>query len=58
MNTDHVDTEKIKYFVLHLSHNRPKREKPPGDRYAMLYVGKGEKKSLHLQNHCHQIKSP
>ena len=44
--------------MLHVIYNRPKREKSPGDkRYAMLYVGKGEKKSLHLQNHCRQIKS-
>ena len=57
INSDDVDIEKITYFVLHVNHNRPKREKSPGDnRYAMLYVGKGEKKSL--QNHCRQIKSP
>ena len=45
MNTDHVDIEKVTYFVLQVIYNRPKREKAPGDsRYAMLYVGKGEKK--------------
>ena len=45
MNTDHVDIEKVTYFVLHAIYNRPKREKSPGDsRYAMLYVGKDKKK--------------
>ena len=59
MNTDHVDIEKVTYFVLHIIYNLPKREKSPGvSRYAILYVGKGEKKSLHIQNHCRQIKSP
>ena len=60
MNADHVDLEKVTQFVLRVIYYRPKREKPLGDmrRYAMLYVGKGEKKSLHLQNHCRQIKSP
>ena len=58
MNTDHVDIEKVTYFVLHVIYNRPKRGKSPGDsHYAMLYVRKSEKKGLHLQNHCHQIKS-
>ena len=48
MNTGHVDTEKVKYFVLHVIYNRPKREKSPGDsRYAMLYVGKGEKEKVY-----------
>ena len=27
MNTDHVDIEKVTYFVLHIIYNRPKREK-------------------------------
>ena len=53
MNTDHVDIENVSYFVLHVIYNRPKREQPPGDRYAMLYVGKGE--SSKVEN---QIKSP
>ena len=58
MNTDHVDIEKVTYFMLHVIYNRPKRGKSPGDsHYAMLYVSKSEKKGLHLQNHCHQIKS-
>ena len=57
MNTDDVDIEKATYFVLHVIYNRSKREKSPG-RYAMLYVGKGEKKSLHLRNHYRQIQSP
>ena len=55
MNTDHFDIEKVTYFVLHVIYSRPKREKSPGD---FFFVGKGEKKSLHLQNHCRQIKSP
>ena len=58
MNTDHVGIENVTYFVLHVIYNRPKREQPPRDRYEMLYVGKGEKKRSHLQNHCRQIKSP
>ena len=59
MNTDHADIEKVMYFMLHAIYNRPKRDKSPGDsRYAMLYVGKDEKKSLHLQSYCRQIKSP
>ena len=59
VNTDHVDIEKVTYFVLHVIYNRPKQEKSPGDsRYAMVYVGEGEEKSLHLQNYCRQIKSP
>ena len=57
MNTDDIDIEKVTYFVLHVTYNRPKREKSPG-RNAMLYVGKGDKKSLHLRNHYRQIKSP
>ena len=58
MKRNHVDVEKVTYFVLHVIYNCPKREKSPGhSRYAMLYVGKGEKKSLHLQNHCRQMKS-
>ena len=45
MNTDHVDIEKVTYFVLHVIYNRPKREKSPGDsHYAILYVRKSEKK--------------
>ena len=31
MNTDHVDIEKVTYFVLHVIYNRPEREKSPGD---------------------------
>ena len=31
MNTDHVDIEKVTYFVLHVIYNRPKREKSSGD---------------------------
>ena len=31
MNTDHVDIEKVTYFVLHVIYSRPKREKSPGD---------------------------
>ena len=58
MSTDHVDIEKVKYFVLHMIYNCLKWEKSPGEScYAMLYVGKGEKESLHIQNHCCQIKS-
>ena len=45
MNTYHPDIEKVTYFVLHVSYNRPKQEKSPADsRYAMLYVGKGGKR--------------
>ena len=33
--------------MLHAIYNRPKREKSPGDtRYAMLYIGKDEKKKF------------
>ena len=31
MNTDHVDIEKVTYFVLHVIYNRPKRATSPGD---------------------------
>ena len=31
INTDHVDIEKVTYFVLNVIDNRPKREKSPGD---------------------------
>ena len=31
MNTDHVDIEKVTYFVLHVIYNRLEREKSPGD---------------------------
>ena len=42
MNTDHVDIEKLRYFVWHIICKRPRREKSPGNScYAMLYVGKG-----------------
>ena len=45
MNTDHVDIEKVTYFVLHIIYNCPKQEKSPEhSRYSMLYVGKGKKK--------------
>ena len=58
MNIDHVNIKKVTHFVLYVIYNRPKGAKSPGDsRYAMLYVGKGEKKSLQLQNNCRQIKS-
>ena len=30
MNTDHVDIEKVTYFVLHVIYNRPEREKSSG----------------------------
>ena len=58
MNTDHADIEDVTYFVFYVIHNRPNRENSPRDsRYATLYVGKSEKKSLHLQKDCRQIKS-
>ena len=58
MNTDDVAIEKVTYFVLHVIYNHPKWEKSPGvSGYAMLYLEK-TKKSLHLQNHYRQIKSP
>ena len=55
MSADDFDIEKVTYFVLHIIYNRPKREKSSGDsRYAMLCVGKGEKKKV-----CtYEIKSP
>ena len=31
INTDHVDIEKVTYFVLNVIDNRPKREKSPGN---------------------------
>ena len=47
MNTDHADFEKVTDFILHIIYNRPEWEKSPGDcRYAMLYVGKGEKRKF------------
>ena len=47
INTDHVDIEKLRYFVLHVICKRPRREKSPGNScYAMLYVGKGGGKKL------------
>ena len=49
MNTDHDDTEKVTYFVLHVIYNCPKQETSPGD------MEKTKKESLHLQNNCSQI---
>ena len=46
MNTDHVDMEKVMYFVLHVIYNRPKREKSPGNiamRCCMLEKAKKKK---------------
>ena len=34
INTDHVDMEKVTYFVLHVIYNRQKREKSPRDLKA------------------------
>ena len=47
MNTDHAVFEKVTDFILHIIYNRPESEKSPGDsRYAMLFVGKGEKREF------------
>ena len=52
MNTDNADIEKATHFVLHQIYNRSKRDTSPGD------MEKTKKESLHLQNHCSQMKSP
>ena len=40
-----ANIKEVTDFILHTVYNRPKREKTPGDsRYAMLFVGKGNKK--------------
>ena len=52
INTVHVDIDKVTHFVLHVIYNSPKREMSPRD------MEKAKKESLHLQNHCSQIKSP
>ena len=46
MNTDHVDIEKVMYFVLHVIYNRPKRGKSPRKiamRCCMLEKAKKKK---------------
>lgn len=44
LNTDQLEIAEITGFVLHTVYYCPKGENTPGDnRYAMLFVGKGDK---------------
>ena len=55
MNTDHVDIEKVTYFVLHVTYNLPKREKSPGFtritamRFAPAKSPPSDQKSLTME---------
>lgn len=47
LETTEADINEVIDFVLHVIYNRPKKEKTPGDsRYAMLFSGKGSKRSF------------
>ena len=52
LKNENANISHVVEFILHIIYNRRKTEKTPGEaRYKMLFVGKGNKKSLHQQYH-------